>query len=581
MTVSEFIFDFLQKKGVGTVYMVSGSSAMWLTDALCRYDKLKAVCCQHEQAAAMAADGYGRINGIPGAALVTIGPGATNAVTGVAGAYVDSSPMFVISGQANSKILQYQKDTGIRQKGTQSLVLGNMVKDITKYFAEIMDPADIRYHMERAYYEAMSGRKGPVWIDVPIDIQNKQIPSDMEGYTPDTEEDCTIDWDKIGDVVCKAQKPLILAGYGVLSAGVRDELLSFAQRLQVPVVTSRGGIGAIPSSDPLFIGRPGSYGDRASHFAVQECDMLLILGSRLAQSTTGYYPNHMAPDAVKIMVDIDEKELEKGDVPIDLVVKADLAEFIKELDTRSKGWSAQDHSKWIAHCHDNKMKYPVVRASYVSEDGINSYMFTDILSKLAPDNTTVVVDTGSVCNIVSQSWKLKESQKYMISGGLSCMGFWASSIGAASDGKPVIALSGDGSTQMNIQEFATLKYYNLPIKLFVYNNRGYMLIRHNQHNYMDDRFLGVGPDSGVPSVDFCCVGAAYGLPTVYIGDKSEIEDKIKEVFSIDGPVICEVMVQEFGIIAPRIASRVMTDGSLKAAEFDDLWPFLDEAENNE
>ena len=580
MTVSEYIFDFLQKKGVNTVYMVSGSSAMWLTDALCRNDQLKAVCCQHEQAAAMAADGSGRVNGIPGAALVTIGPGATNAITGVAGAYVDSSPMFVISGQANSKILQYQKDTGIRQKGTQSLILGSMVKDITKHFAEVMDPAYIRYHMERAYDEAMSGRTGPVWIDVPIDIQNRQIPDEMKGYDAKHSEECEVDWDMIEGALCRAQRPLILAGYGVLSAGVRDELLSFVKRLQIPVVTSRGGIGVIPSSNPLFIGRPGSYGDRASHFAVQECDMLLILGSRLAQSTTGYYPDHLAPDAVKIMVDIDNKELEKGDVPIDLSIKADLAVFVKELNTRSKEWKTKDHTEWIDHCRTNKVKYPVVLESYGSEDGINSYLFTDKLSKFAPDNTTVVVDTGSVCNIVSQSWNLKDNQKYVISGGLSCMGFWASSIGVANNGNTVIALSGDGSTQMNIQEFATLKYYNLPIKLFVYNNKGYMLIRHNQHNYMDDRFLGVGPDCGVPSVDFCAVGAAYNLPTVHIGDKSEIEEKIKEVFAIDGPVICEVMVQKFGTIAPRIASRVMPDGSLKAAEFDDLWPFLDEEKSN-
>ncbi|MBE5850472.1 MAG: thiamine pyrophosphate-binding protein [Lachnospiraceae bacterium] len=576
MTVSEFIFDFLQKKGVGTVYMVSGSSAMWLTDALCRNKDLKAVCCQHEQAAAMAADGYGRCNGIPGAALVTIGPGATNAVTGVAGAYVDSSPMFVISGQANSKILQYQKDTGIRQKGTQSLVLGNLVGNITKYFAEVMDPTDIRYHMERAYHEAMSGRKGPVWIDVPIDIQNKQIPEEMEGFeTPEIQTE-DVKWEEIESAITKAQKPLILAGYGILSAGVRSELLSFARNCNIPIVTSRGGIGVISSSDPLFVGRPGSYGDRASHFAVQECDLLLILGSRLAQSTTGYYPGHLAPDAVKIMVDIDEKELDKGDVPTDIRIQADLCRFIVELNTRSLAWKCKDHNDWIAHCKKNKEKYPVVQASYAEEEGINSYFFTQRLSELSPDGTTVVVDTGSVCNIVSQSWELKADQKYMISGGLSCMGFWASSIGAAANGETVIALSGDGSTQMNIQEFATLKYYDLPIKLFVYNNKGYMLIRHNQHNYMNDRFLGVGPDSGVPSVDFCAVGKAYDLPVVRIDDKTQIEEKVREVFDTDGPVICEVMVQEFGVIAPRIASRVMPDGSLKAAEFDDLWPFLDE-----
>ena len=579
MTVSEYIFDFLEKKGVRTVYMVSGSSAMWLTDALKRNEKLKVVCCQHEQAAAMAADIEGRMRGVPGVALVTIGPGATNAVTGVAGAYTDSSPMFVISGQTNSKILKYQMDTGIRTKGTQSITLDNVVGGVTKYFAPVMDPADIRYHMERAYHEAVSGRKGPVWIDVPVDIQNRQIPDEMRGFEPQDNEDVrnnscetSFPWERLEELVAAAKKPLIMAGYGILSAGVKDKLLSFAEKFAIPIVTSRGGIGVIPSEHRLFVGRPGSYGDRASHFAVQECDLLLVLGSRLAQSTTGYYPDHLAPKAVRIMVDIDHKELEKGDVPMDIAVQMDLKDFMEKLESVTENWIADSHEEWIAHCQENRKKYPVVQPEYGQEDGINSYYFTDILSGVAPDNASIVVDTGSVCNVVSQSWKLKANQRYFISGGFSCMGFWAGAIGAAAHGE-VIALSGDGATHMNVQEFATLKYYGLPIKLFVYNNHGYLLIRHNQHNYMNDRFLGVGPDSGVPSVDFCAVASAYGLPAVRIEAKGEIERKIREVFSMQGPVVCEVMTQEFGILAPRIASRVMPDGSLKAAEFDDLWPF--------
>lgn len=527
----------------------------------------------------MAADAYGRTKGIPGVALVTIGPGATNSITGVAGAWLDSSPMFVISGQANSKILAYQKESGIRQKGTQSLVLDKMVSGITKYFAEVMAPKEIRYHMEKAYYEAMNGRKGPVWIDIPVDIQNRQVPDNMEGYIPEEESVPVIDWGQIKAAVEAAKKPLILAGYGVLSAGAKEDVLKFAEKYVIPIVTSRNGIGVISSENRLFVGRPGSYGDRASHFAVQECDLLLILGSRLAQSTTGYYPDHLAPNAKKIMVDIDEKEIQKGSVPIDIAIQYDLKLFMEELLIQSETWNVPIDLEWLAHCQDNKAKYPIVLTKYATEDGINSYYFTKLLSGLAPDNNTVVVDTGSVCNIVSQSWDLKANQKYIISGGFSCMGYWASSIGAAA-GENVIALSGDGATQMNIQDFATLAYYKLPIKLFVYNNRGYMLIRHNQHNYMNDRFLGVGPDSGVPSVDFCMVAKAYGLPSVRIEDKEDIDEKIKKVFSIDGPVICEVIVQEFGTIAPRIASRVMPDGSLKAAEFDDLWPFLDEGNGN-
>lgn len=578
MTVSEYIFDFLQRKGCGPVYMVSGSSAMWLTDALKRNDKIEAVCCQHEQVAAMAADGYGRVGDVPGVCLVTIGPGATNAITGVAGAYMDSSPVFVLSGQANSKILQYQMETGIRQKGTQSVNLENMVSDITKYFAVVMNEEDIRYHMEKAYETAMSGRKGPVWLDIPIDIQNKQVPEDMKGMGETDHSECSSNrWDvlikQIRELLEQSEKPLILAGNGVLGAKAKNEVIEFAERYQMPLVVSRAGIGVIETEHPLYVGRPGSYGDRASHFAIQECDLLFILGSRLSVSTIGYYPQRFAGNARKIMVDIDEKELQKEDVPVDIKIQADVKQFVLSL--LEQEWEVQDHRAWILHCQENRKKYSTVLSEYEQEEGINSYYFTRELSKLVPAGADIVVDTGSVCNIVSQSWELKKDQNYMISGGLSAMGFWASAVGVAALSESVIALAGDGSTQMNIQDFATLAYYRLPVKLFVYNNRGYMLIRHNQHNYMNDRFLGVGPDSGVPAVDFGKVAEAYGLKSVKIVSKEEIKDKVMEVLEADGPVICEVMVQEFGIIAPRISSRVMPDGSLKAAEFDDLWPFLD------
>lgn len=578
MTVSEYIFDFLEKKGVKNVFMVSGSSAMWLTDALKRNERLNAFCCHHEQVAAMAADGCGRVqDNIPGVCLVTIGPGATNAVTGVAEAYVDSSPMFVISGQSNSKILDYQIRTGIRQKGTQSINLEPVVSSITKYFAAVMTPESIRYHMEKAYYYALEGRKGPVWIDIPIDIQNKQIPENMEGFVLESNnESSELNIEKTVDKLKKAKKPLVLAGYGVRASNSVEMLMEFCNNQNIPVVTSRGGIDVINSDNILYVGRPGGYGDRASHFAIQESDFLFVLGSRLSVSTIGYYPERFGKNAYKVMVDIDNKELEKGDVPVDEKYNCDLKEFFSELSVKaSSDYDIYSRKKWIQRCNELRMKYPVVQDEYRKSEVINSYFFTEKLSEYTPEETDVVVDTGSVCNIVSQTWNLKNNQRYIISGGLSCMGFWASCIGNASLGRNVIALSGDGSTQMNIQDFATLKYYNLPVKLFVYNNNGYMLIRHNQHNYMNDRFLGVGPDSGVQTPDFCKVAEAYGLKSVKISKKDEIDIKLGEVFSYHGPVVCEVLVEEFGVIAPRIASRVMPDGSLKAAEFDDLWPFLD------
>lgn len=565
MTVSEYIFDFLHKKGIDTVFMVSGSTAMWLTDALCRNQDIRAVCNHHEQAAVMSADINARLSGRLGAALVTIGPGATNAITGVAQAYTDSSAVLVLSGQASSKLLKYEQDTGIRQHGTQSLDLGPIVSSITKYFAAVMDPADIRYHMERACYEAMNGRKGPVWLDVPVDIQNKQVPEEMRGFTPPAEKYDDIAVNRIKELLSVSKKPLILAGGGADAESVE----TLSHKLRIPVVTSRMGIGCIPSDDPYYVGRPGSNGQRAAHFAIQQADLLLILGCRLSVSTIGYYPDRFGKNAVKIQVDVDRKELEKQDVPVDYKVRTTVRKFAEAIEDLP----AAESQEWVSHCREMREKYPVVLPEYRESNPLNSYYFTELLAKEAPENAVVTVDTGSVCNAVSQTWQLKKGQRYFISGGLSCMGFWAGSIGAVD--QPVIALSGDGSVSMNIQEFATLAYNKLPVKLFVYNNNGYMLIRHNQHNYMNDRFLGVGPDSGVQTPDFCRVAQAYNLPAVRIQYGDDIPAKIRQVLNMDGPVVCEVILEQFGPMAPRIASRVMPDGSLKAAEYDDLAPFLE------
>lgn len=574
-TVSEYIFKFLANKGIKNAFMVSGSSAMWLTDALKRNNEIKVICNHHEQACTMAADAYGRITNKPGVALVTIGPGATNAITGVAEAYVDSSPIIVLSGQASSRLLDYEIKTGIRQHGTQSLNLGPIVSSITKYFATVMKPEDIRYHMEKAYYEAMEGRKGPVWLDVPVDIQNKQIPDEMVGYEPANDKKYDISKiDEVIDLILKSKKPLILAGYGVRSSGMVNEFRRLIERLDIPVVTSRGGIDVINSDNKLFIGRPGAYGDRGSHFAIQKCDLLIILGSRLSVSTIGYYPQRFAPNATKIMVDIDNKELDKEDVPVDIKINMSLERFLQEIYNRTAKLDIKLNNEWNESCCKLRDKYPNVLDEYKAQKPLNSYYFTSVLSKYVPDNAVVIVDTGSVCNIVSQSLSIKKEQRYLISGGLSCMGFWASSIGASICCENVVAITGDGSAQMNIQEFATIKYSNLPIKLFIYNNNGYMLIRHNQHNYMNDRFLGVGPDSGLQTPDFCAVADAYGLKSIKITSNDNIDEKLNEVFRYEGPVICEIIVQEFGEIVPKIASRVMPDGSLKAAEFDDLYPFL-------
>lgn len=566
MTVSEFIFDFIQKKETEKVFMVSGSSAMWLTDALCRNERLEAICNNHEQASVMCADLYARTTDKWGAALVTVGPGAMNAITGVAQAYTDSSALIVISGQASSKLIKYEMETGIRQHGTQSVDLSGIVSPITKYFAVVLNPEDIRYHMEKAYYEAMSGRKGPVWIDVPVDIQNKQVPDEMKGFEPCYKlESYVMDYN-IQKIFLDAQKPLIIAGGGA----DRQSIEKLSHSLNIPVVTSRMGIDSISSEDEYYVGRPGSNGQRAAHFAIQQCDLLIVLGCRLSVSTIGYYPDRLAPNARKIQIDIDEKELAKQDVPIDCKINCSVDMFVNEALKLPR----IECDKWVGYCNMLKKTYPVYNDRYELCNPLNSYYFTKLLSDNAPENAVVVVDTGSVCNVASQIWEIKNKQKYLISGGLSCMGFWAGALGCESNS--IIALAGDGSVSMNIQEFATLSYNDIPVKLFVYNNYGYMLIRHNQHNYMNDRFLGVGPDSGVKGLDFCKIARAYDLNYIRITKDDDVCEKIREVLAARGPIVCEVILEQFGPMEPRISSRVMPDGTLKAAEYDDLAPFLEE-----
>lgn len=583
MTVSDYIFDFLNKKGADTVFMVSGSTAMWLVDALKRNENFKVVCNHHEQASTMAAEVYARVSGKIGVSLVTAGPGVMNALTGVAGAWTDSVPTIVISGQSASRLVKYEEETGIRQHGTQGINIRPIVEPITKYFEVIDEPSKIRYCLEKAYHTANDGRPGPVWLDIPINVQNMQVPDEMVGFEPETiiVEHDSIKVDKVWDLLKKSKRPLILAGHGVEIAGAKKELKSLYTKLNIPVVTSRLGIDLIETENPLFTGRPGSYGDRPSHFAIQNADFMLILGSRLSVATIGYHPSRFGVNAKKVLVDIDCLELNKSDVPIDFKIQKDCKEFLIELLEQIDESEMEDISKWQKQCISWRNEYPVVRQAYQEKEGLNSYYVTKQISNYTKEGDVIVVDTGTCCNVVSQSFQIKENQKYIISGGMSCMGYWAGAIGAcmATDrSKNVIAIAGDGSLQMNIQELATMKYNKLKMKLFIYSNQGYLLIRLNQHNFMNDRFLGVGPDSGLEMPNIIDVAKAYGIKSVKIETNKELDIKIQEVLDYDGPVLCEILTPQFQTLEPRIASKEMPDGSLLASEYDDLFPFLSEEE---
>ncbi len=588
MNVSEFIFDYYSQRGIDTAFMVTGGQAMWLNDAIGKSGKYNIVCTHHEQSAAMAADAYGRIRNKPAIAMVTAGPGSVNAMNGVVGGYTDSSPMIVISGQAALSFVQYQENTRIRQHGVQGINIKPLVENVVKYFITIDDPQKIEYYLEKAYQEATTGRPGPVWIDVPLDIQNTQIDLKyLKKYEAGEKHAERVTAKQAVRQAYKllkdAKRPVFLVGQGVSLAGARKVCYDYIQKVRIPVITARLGIDLIESDNDLYVGRPGNYGERAANFAIQNADVIISVGCRLASSLVGHNPKEFGKNAYLFVVDIDEKELDKPGARINYKAQLDCKEFFDKLSEELWQYTLPDYGEWIRVCNNWKAKYPVVLPAYRDEKPVNSYYFVDKLSQIADETAAILVDTGSCFHVACQTWKVKKGQKYLTTGGLSSMGYWVAGIGAcmANDKNATIVITGDGSLQMNIQEFATIKHNKLPIKVFILNNNGYLLIRHTQHNFMEDRFIGEGPQSGVWCPDSLEIAKAYGIKGVRIENVDEVESKIQEVLQYDGPVICEVMTPEWQLLVPRIASDKLADGTLRSRNYEDMFPYLPEDEVRE
>ena len=588
MNVSEYILEFFADKGVDTAFMVTGGQAMWLNDAIGKNKKYHIICNHHEQAAAMSADAYGRIMNKPAIAMVTAGPGSVNALNGVVGGWTDSSPMIIISGQAALSFVQYQEKTGIRQHGIQGINIKPLVDHVTKYFITIDDIYKLKYYLETAYHYCTTGRPGPVWIDVPLDIQRMSIDGiAQEEYQAGIETSSVIVKKAVGAIFEKlkaAVRPVLLIGQGVSLSGARKEFYDFAMKSRIPVITSRLGIDLIESDNDLYVGRPGNYGERSANIALQNADVIISIGCRLSSAMVGYNPEKFGRNAYKFVVDIDKKELNKPGVKIDYKIECDCKDILLERKKVLDKEELPSYEAWVELCNQWKNDYPVVQSEYKSEKPVNSYYFTDRLSALAPADTAVLVDTGSCFHVACQSWKVKKGQKYLTTGGLSSMGYWCAGIGAcmANAKKETIVITGDGSLQMNIQEFATIRGNNLPIKTFIFDNNGYLLIRHTQHNFMSDRFVGEGPKSGVWCPDSMEIAKAYGIKSVEIANAEEVDEKIKEVLAYEGPVICKVKTPEWQILQPRISSEKMSDGTLISHDYEDMFPFLssDEMKKN-
>jgi acetolactate synthase-1/2/3 large subunit len=480
--------------------------------------------------------------------------------------------------------VKYQDETGIRQYGVQGINIKPLVAHIVKYFVTIDDASKLERYLDKAYKEAVGGRPGPVWLDVPLDIQRQEV--DANSLLPVESEIIRSaaahnrHYEQIYNKIAHSKWPIFIAGQGISLAKAREAYARLVETLRIPVITSRLGIDLIESDHPLYVGRPGNYGERSANFAIQNSDLIISIGCRLASSLVGHNPEEFGRHAYKFMVDIDEKELNKPGVNIDTKICMDCREFIVGLTEYLSGKDIPDFSEWTGVCNNWKRKYPVVQSEYKNEKPVNSYYFIDKLSSLAGNDATILVDTGSCFHVACQTWKIKKGQRYLTTGGISSMGYWVAGIGAclAHDRKETIVITGDGSLQMNIQEFATIKHNKLPIKVFILNNNGYLLIRHTQRNFMEDRFIGESPKTGVWCPDSLEIAKAYGIKGVRISGADDIEDKIKEALSYDGPVICDVTTPEWQLLVPRVSSDKLSDGSLVSREYSDMFPYLSREE---
>ena len=584
MTVSDFIVKFLADRGVDTIFMVTGGQAMFLNDAVYKTPKIKAIFNHHEQACGMAAEAYGRTSGKLGVAMVTAGPGAINVLNGVVGAFVDSAPMMVISGQSSYPTVSYMKSSKIRQLGLQGINIEPIAKAVTKYFKTVDDPAMVGYYLEEAYFLATSARTGPVWLEVPLDIQRTEVEKKLEKYriqkSQRSKKTLKKEVKKTLDLLLESKRPLVLAGQGVRIAKAQEEFLKVISKIKAPVVTTRLGIDLIASDNPLFVGRPGLYPDRAANFAVQNSDLIISLGARLDTGIIGYDPKDWGRHAKKVVVDLDLEEINKPGINIDLAIKNDVRDFLMEFSELLKNRSVTNFDKWISVCSSWRKKYPMVLPEYKREKLVNSYYFVQKLSRLADTSDVIVVDTSSPFHVVSQTWEVKTGQRFLTTGGISTMGYWPSSIGVclASGGRRTIVVTGDGCLQMNIQELATVVASKLPIKIFVINNNGYLLIRHTQKTHMQGRFMGESPKTGLLIPDILKIADAYGILGMTINNTSQVEKKVEQVLSYKGPVLCDVKSPQWQLVIPRISSSRQPDGSMISRPYEDLFPFLDPEE---
>jgi acetolactate synthase I/II/III large subunit len=603
MRLADYVMSFVAQQGVKHVFLLTGGGAMHLNDALARSTELTFVCNHHEQASAIAAENYSKATNNLGVVMVTTGPGGTNAITGVVGGWLDSTPMLVLSGQVKRADRMYLPDgtkLGVRQRGSQEVDIVSIVKPITKYAVTIDDPQTIRYHLEKAVQLARTGRPGPVWIDIPIDVQAAPIePASLRGFDPaeisgaDSHESKPSLTNQVRDLLdrlSRAERPFIFAGNGVRVSGAASAFEKLVRKLNAPVGLSWLAMDLLDDNDPLFVGRPGTVASRAANFALQNADFVLVIGIRLDPPLMGWDPKHFARGAYKTVVDIDPAELRKLEGFIDNAMCADAHEFIqimaKHVDAPTTPL-ASDHTKsaraaWLERCRDWKSRYPIVLQEHRAPGLVSLYHLAEVIGEEAGSNDRVVSgSSGSAIEIFLLAYRARKGRRVFHTAGLGAMGYGiAASIGVClgSGGKKTICVDGDGGLQLNIQELATVAHLQLPIKLFVLNNRGYASIRATQKNYFGGPNIGCDANTGISVPDYRKIARAYGLKTAVIEGQSDLRGAVRKVLRSRGPVVCDVHIIPDEMRAPRVTSTQRPDGSFVSKPLEDLFPFLDRAE---
>lgn len=583
--LSDYVFGFVASLGVKHVFEVTGGGAMHLNDSLGACTDIEFVCTLHEQAAAMAAESYAKVVNDIGVCLVTTGPGGTNALTGVAGAWLDSTPMLVISGQV--KRADLKGTTGVRQMGVQEVDIVAMATPVTKYAVTVTDPLDIRFHLEQGVHLARTGRPGPVWIDIPLDVQGAMIEEHaLRAFVPDPDPAAALATGahlasavrRTIELLNAAERPVVLIGNGVRLGNARREMRALIERLRLPVLTTWPAHDMVPDDHPLMMGRPGPVAPRGANFTLQNADFVLALGARLDLVVTGYAPQHFARAAQKVMVDIDAAELRKMAGTVQLPVCADVRAFISEFDRQANAVLDRDRGSWDARCREWKHKYPVVLPAYRAlVEGVSTYVLAEAISAAsAPEDVIVSGSSGAGIEIFCLAATLREGQRLFLTTALGAMGNGLpAAIGAclAHGRRQTILVDGDGGLQLNIQELEVIRRLQLPIKLFVLNNEGYASIRTSQSRYFG-RLAGADATSGVTLPALKGVVEAYGLTHAAIDHDGDLVRQVRTLLAVPGPLVIEVRTPREEPRAPSLSSTRRPDGSMASRPLEDLWPFL-------